>query len=71
MVFGFEGGLAGRPKLPLLSSSEMSASVALVVHKVSWSLRDVVTTALGALGSWWTEEGSGTLLPVKQLSRGP
>lgn len=34
-LFGFEGGLVGRLWLPLLGSSEISASVALLAHKGS------------------------------------
>lgn len=60
-VFGFEGGLAGRPELLLLSSCEISGSVAFLAHKCS-ILSDVITTA-----SWCfvvlmdRDQGSGDL----------
>lgn len=59
-VLGFEGGLAGRPDLPLLSSSEISVCGPL--GPKGSILRDVVSTA-----SWCfvvlldREEGSGNL----------
>lgn len=54
-MFGFEGGLAGRPWLLLFDSSEMSAFVALLAHKGSILRQTITTTASGALWSWWTE----------------
>lgn len=65
MVFGFEGGLAGRPKLLLLSSSETSASRAPSLEMSSPLL-------LGALWSWWTERRVLGIpeTPVKQFSAG-
>lgn len=59
-VLGFAGGLAGRPELPLLSSSEISVCGPL--GPKGSILRDVVSTA-----SWCfvvlldREEGSGNL----------
>lgn len=68
-VFGLEGGLAGRPLLLLLGSSEMRASVP------SWPIRapsiDIPSPLLlGALWSWWTERRVLGIseLPVKQFS---
>lgn len=68
-VFGLEGGLAGRPLLLLLGSSEMRASVP------SWPIRapsiDIPSLLLlGALWSWWTERRVLEIseLPVKQFS---
>lgn len=71
MVFGFEGGLAGRPKLSLLSSSETSASVALVAIRAP-SLEMSSPLLLGALWSWWTERRVLGIpeTPVKQFSAG-
>lgn len=65
-VFGFEGGLAERPELPLLSSNAVSASVVLLARKGS-VLTDVITTT-----SWCfvvlvdREEASGNLRDNKE-----
>lgn len=49
-VFGFEGGLAGRPELLLLSSSEISVSVVLLALRAP-SLEMSSALLLGALWS--------------------
>lgn len=69
MVFGFEGGLAGRPRRLLMNGNE-SASVALSAHKGS-ILRQtyrhrcflVLCGPRGQRGGFWESQ-----LPVKRFS---
>lgn len=69
-VFGLEGGLAGRPELPLLTGSAISASVALLAGKGSIQMSSPLLH--GALWSWWTEKRVLGIseIPEKQFSPG-